>query len=89
MLVAERPMAVFPAPDSHRARELRGIGPTAPLDPLYACRVAPHRPLPRTGWDASGGKRTAIHSEGGCYSMTSSARPRIAGGIRRRAEVSS
>jgi hypothetical protein len=43
--------------------------------------VAPHRPLPRTGWGASGGKRTAIHSECGCYSMTSSARTRIDGGI--------
>src|ERR1700730_19342500 len=41
---------------------------------------APHRPLPRTHWGASGGKRTAIHSEGGCYSMTSSARARIDGG---------
>src|ERR1700730_13851773 len=42
---------------------------------------APHLPLPRTGWGASGGKRTAIHSECGCYSMTSSARARIDGGM--------
>jgi hypothetical protein len=30
---------------------------------------------------ASGGKRTAIHSEGGGYSITSSARPRIVCGV--------
>ena len=42
---------------------------------------APHRPLPRASWGASGGKRTVIHSECGCYSITSSARARIDGGI--------
>jgi hypothetical protein len=42
---------------------------------------APHRPLPRTGWRASGGKRSAIHSEGGGFSITSSARPRIVCGV--------
>src|SRR6516164_7377270 len=42
---------------------------------------APQWPLPRTGWGASGAKRTAIHSECGCYSMTSSARARTEGGI--------
>src|SRR5215469_16528120 len=42
--------------------------------------------MPRTGhcaellWGASGGKRVAIRSKGGCYSMTSSARARIDGG---------
>ena len=41
--------------------------------------------LPHTGHcpelgGLSGGKRTAIHYEGGCYSMTSSARARIDGG---------
>ena len=41
---------------------------------------APHRPLPRTGWGDFGRKRAAIHSEGGCYSITSSARSSIPGG---------
>jgi hypothetical protein len=45
--------------------------------PTASGAVAPHRLLPRTTWGASGGKRAAIHSESGGYSITSSARARI------------
>jgi hypothetical protein len=58
------------------ANSIRSRRSAAGADDAAYGRRCPHRPLPRTGWR----KRTAIHSKGACYSMTSSARARTDGG---------
>src|SRR5215469_13734649 len=58
------------------------------LAPTARVKNTAHQPLPRTGWALEAEKRTAIHAECGCYSMTSSARERIDGGtVRPRASA--
>jgi hypothetical protein len=55
-------------PPHHRAG-VTAHAPKRTLGDTGRCQCS-SRPPPRTGWSASGGKRTAIHFEWGCYSIT-------------------
>src|SRR6516165_8580056 len=66
------------------SRRTAGYGALLPVAPGATFgRSCPTPAIAQNWLGPLGGKRTDVHSEGGCYSMTSSARARIEGGTLR------